>query len=76
MNDCLTERSAALSGADHSTLFVAQPFINTIEPGGKTRFGLKDLLTALTAGLAIIPAIGEGVSAAAKAGLTVLETGL
>ena len=33
-------------------------------------------MTALTAGFAFIPAIGEGISAAAKAGLTVLETGL
>ena len=76
INDFFTEWNDALSGASLSALFIAQPLINTIDPEQNTFLGLNDLLTALTAGLAFIPAVGEGISVAAKAGLTVLETGL
>ncbi len=76
MNDFFTSWNDALSGASLSALFVAQPLINTIDPLQKTLFALNDLLTALTASFAFIPAVGEGVSAAARAGLTVLETAL
>ena len=76
MNDFFTSWNDALSGASLSALFVAQPLINTIDPLQKTLFGLNDLLTALTASFAFIPAVGAGVSVAARAGLTVLKIGL
>ena len=55
---------------------MAQPIINTVDPKQQANFDLNNLLTALTAGLAFIPGIGEGVSAAAKIGVTVLVTAL
>ena len=76
INDFFTSWNDALSGASLSALFIAQPIINLIDQDQKTLFGLNDLLTALSASFAFIPAVGAGVSAAARAGLTVLETGL
>lgn len=76
INDFFTSWSNSLSGASLSALFVAQPIINIVDPEQKTLFALGDLLTALSAGLAFIPGVGAGVSAGARVGLTILETGL
>ena len=76
INDFFTSWSNALDGASLSAIFVAQPIINAVDPKQEANFDLNNLLTALTAGLAFIPGIGEGVSAAAKVGATVLVTAL
>ena len=76
MNDFFTSWYNALNSASISALLVAQPIINEIDPEQKSRFALDDLLEALTVGLAFLPAIGEGLSVAAEAGLEVLRTGL
>lgn len=76
MNDFFTSWYDALDSASISALFVAQPIINEIDPEQKSRFGLNDLLTALTVGLAFLPAVGEGISEAAETGLQILKTGL